>query len=118
MWVMGFCVLYYQTIIFTGIYQRWSTYALKPKSVSDLHFRAKSKKTQSLGKNGCRQKCLDKSLLQNIFRKDLLKITHRNKTQLEKDLKLLEKILNTPEELDNFIIINNNETSGNDRLTK
>ena len=50
MWVMGFCVLYYQTIIFTGIYQRWTTYALKPKSVSDLHFRANTKKTQSLGK--------------------------------------------------------------------
>ena len=93
-------------------------YALKPKSVLETHFRANSKKTQSLGKNGCRQKYLDKSLLQNIFRKDLLKITHRNKTQLEKDLKLLEKILNIPEELDNFKIINNNETSGNDSLTK
>ena len=27
-----------------------------------MHFRANSKKTQSLGKNGCRQKCLDKSM--------------------------------------------------------
>ena len=47
---MGFCVLYYQTIIFTGIYQRWTTYALKPKSVLEMHFLANSKKTQSLEK--------------------------------------------------------------------
>ena len=66
-WVMGFCVLYYQTIIFTGVYQRWTTYALKPKSVSEMHFRANSKKTQSLCKNGCRQKCLDKSLYMQIY---------------------------------------------------
>ena len=45
-----------------GVYQRWTTYALKPESVSEMHFHANSKKTQSLGKNGCRQKCLDKSL--------------------------------------------------------
>ena len=49
---MGFCVLYYQTIIFTGVYQRWAMYALKPKSVLEMHFRANSKKTQSLGTNG------------------------------------------------------------------
>ena len=42
-------------------------YALKPKSVLETHFRANSKKTQSLGKNGCRQKCLDKSLLLDVF---------------------------------------------------
>ena len=59
---MGFCVLYYQTIIFTGLYQLWGTYALKPENVSEMHFHANSKKTQSLGKNGCRQKCLDKSM--------------------------------------------------------
>ena len=41
-------------------------YALKPKSVLEIHFRANSKKTQSLGKNGCRQKCLDKSLEANL----------------------------------------------------
>ena len=63
---MGFCVLYYQNIIFTGIYQQWTMYALKPKSVLEIHFRANSKKTQSLGKNGCRQKCLDKSLEANL----------------------------------------------------
>ena len=40
-WVMGFCVLYYQTIIFMGVYQRWTMYALKPKSVSEMHFCAK-----------------------------------------------------------------------------
>ena len=55
-----------------GIYQRWTTYALKSKSVSEMHFPtiwrskftdvANSKKTQFLGKNGCRQKCLNKSL--------------------------------------------------------
>ena len=61
-WVVGFCVLYYQTIIFTGVYQRWTTYALKPKSVLGMHFRANSKKTPSLGKNDCRLRCLDKSL--------------------------------------------------------
>ena len=57
-----------------GDYQRWTMYALKSKSVSEMHFpviwRSKftdlanrKKTTQSLGKNGCRQKCLDKSLL-------------------------------------------------------
>ena len=33
-----------------GVYQRWTTYALKPESVSEMHFRENSKKTQSLGK--------------------------------------------------------------------
>ena len=52
----------------------------KSKKVSEIHFptisRSKftdlvnSKKTQSLGKNGCRQKCLDKTLV---------KITSSNK---------------------------------------
>ena len=56
-----------------GVYQQWTTYALKSKSVPEMHFPAiwrskftdlaKSKKTQSLGKNGCGQKCLDKSLI-------------------------------------------------------
>ena len=55
-----------------GVYQQWTTYALKSKSVPEMHFTAiwkskftdlaNSKKTQSLGKNGCRQKCLNKSL--------------------------------------------------------
>ena len=45
-----------------GCLQQWTKYALKPKSVSKKHFCGNSKKTQSLGKNGCRQKCLDKSL--------------------------------------------------------
>ena len=54
------------------VYQQWATYALKSKSVPGMHFLviwrskfadlANSKKTQSLGKNGCRKKCLDKSL--------------------------------------------------------
>ena len=54
------------------VYQRWTTYALKSKSlVSEMHFPGiwrstftdfASKKTQSSGKNGCRQKCLEKSL--------------------------------------------------------
>ena len=49
--------------------------AMKSKSVPEMHFPAiwrskftdlaNSKKTQSLGKNGCRQKCLDKSLILN-----------------------------------------------------
>ena len=57
----------------TGVYQQWTMYALKSKSVPEMHFPAiwrskftdlaNSKKTQSFGKNGCRQKCLDKSLL-------------------------------------------------------
>ena len=47
---MRFFVLYYQTLEFTGVYQRWTTYALMPKSVSEMHFRANSKKTQFLGK--------------------------------------------------------------------
>ena len=61
-WVMRFFVLYYQIIEFTGAYQRWTTYALIPKSVTEMHFRENSKRPQSLGKNGCRQNCLHKSL--------------------------------------------------------
>ena len=38
---MGFYVLYYQTIIFTGAYQRWTTYTFKPKSVLDMHLTVK-----------------------------------------------------------------------------
>ena len=55
-----------------GVYQWRTIYALKSKSAWEMHFPAilisifndlvNSKKTQSLGKNGCRQKCLDKSL--------------------------------------------------------
>ena len=55
-----------------GVYQQWAMYALKSKNVPEMHFPviwrskftdlANSKKTQSLEKNGCRQKCLDKSL--------------------------------------------------------
>ena len=55
-----------------GVYQRWTTCALKSKSlVSEMHFPGiwrstftdfASKKTQSSGKNRCRQKSLDKSL--------------------------------------------------------
>ena len=63
-WLDFACTLqYHQTI----------TYALKPKSVSEMHIPmmlgskftdlVNSKKTQSLGKNDCRQMCLDKSLL-------------------------------------------------------
>ena len=59
---MGFCVFYYQTKIFMGVYQQWTTYALKPKSGLEMHFHANNEKTQSFGKNSCRQKCLDKSL--------------------------------------------------------
>ena len=65
-----------------GVYQQWTTYALKSKSVPEMHFPviwrskftdlANSKKTQSLGKNGCRQKCLDKSLTAKFYR---LKVT-------------------------------------------
>ena len=53
------------------VYQWWTTYTLKSKGVSEMHFpgiwRSKvtdfaSKKTQSLGKNDCKQKRLDKSL--------------------------------------------------------
>ena len=32
------------------VYQRWTMYALKRKCVLEMHFRANSKKTQSLGK--------------------------------------------------------------------
>ena len=59
-----------------GVYQQWTTYTLKSKSVSEIHFPAirrskftdlaKSRKTQSSGKNGCRQRCLDKSLTMHI----------------------------------------------------
>ena len=61
-----------------GVYQQWTTYALKSKSVSEKYFltiwRSKftdlvnSKKTQSRGKIGCRQKCLDKSLYIYIYK--------------------------------------------------
>ena len=77
-WVMGFCVLYHQTIIFTGKmvfiidgqHILWSQEVCQ-KSISQLSgdtnlLTSKTvKKTQSLGKNGCRQKCLDKSLHKN-----------------------------------------------------
>ena len=66
-WKMGLCVLYHQTKMFThrenGIYQQWTTYSLKSKSVSKMHFpgiwrskftdlakKKNSKKTQSLRK--------------------------------------------------------------------
>ena len=48
-WVMGFCVLYHQTIIFTWemvfiidgrMLLLLSTYALKSKTVSEMHFPA------------------------------------------------------------------------------
>ena len=74
-WVMRFFILYCQTIEFTGVYQRWTTHALMPKSMSEMHFRTNSKKIQSLGKNSCRQKCLDKRL----------------QIQLLADLQLIEK---------------------------
>ena len=67
-WVMRFFILYCQTIEFTGVYQRWTTYALMPKSMSEMHFRTNSK-------NSCRQKCLDKRL----------------QIQLLADLQLIEK---------------------------
>ena len=60
-----------------GVYQRRTMYALKSKSVLEMHFPAtrrskfadssNSKKTKSLGKNGYRQKCLDKSLNRYIL---------------------------------------------------
>ena len=56
--IMRFCVLYYQTIIFTGVYQRWTVYALKPKSVLEMRFCANSKKTRSLGKKWLQTKVL------------------------------------------------------------
>ena len=46
-----------------GVYQQWTTYALKPKSGLEMHFHANNEKTQSFGKkNSSRQKCLGKSL--------------------------------------------------------
>ena len=56
-----------------GVYHWWTTYSLKLKSVSEMHFPAiwrhkftdlaNSKKNSILEKKaGCRQKCLDKSL--------------------------------------------------------
>ena len=51
------------------VYHWWTTYALKSKSMLEMHFSfdlTNSKKTQSLGENDCRQKCLDKSLLINM----------------------------------------------------
>ena len=68
------CTLqYHQTIIFNSVYQWSRTYALKPKSVLEIHISmiwrfkftdlVNSKKTESLWKNDCRQKYLDKSLL-------------------------------------------------------
>ena len=68
-------------------------YALKSKSMSEMHFpviwRSKftdlagSKKIQSLGKNGCRQKCFNKNLMiacaHWVFctvNKEDIKITH------------------------------------------
>ena len=59
-----------------GVYHWWTTYTLKSRSVSEIHFPAfwrykftdfkNSKKKLNLWeKNGCRQKCLDKSLHKN-----------------------------------------------------
>ena len=72
-WVVGYCVVYHQTIIFRG---KWCLSVMDSVcfevEVSEMYFtmiwRSKftdlisSEKTESLGKNGCRQKCLDKSL--------------------------------------------------------
>ena len=33
-----------------GVYQQWTTYALKPKSGLEMHFHANNEKTQSFGK--------------------------------------------------------------------
>ena len=35
---------------------------LQSERVSEMHFSVNSKETESLGKNGCTQKCFDKSL--------------------------------------------------------
>ena len=79
-WKMGLCVLYHQTKMFThrenDIYQQWTTYSLKSKSVSKMHFPgiwrskftdlAKKKTVKKLNlwekKNSLETKCLDKSL--------------------------------------------------------
>ena len=73
-WQSFACTLqYHQTIIFNSVYQWSRIYALKSKSVLEMHipmiWRFKftdlvnSKKTESLWKNDCRQKYLDKNLL-------------------------------------------------------
>ena len=79
-WVIGFCVLYHQTIIFLGeMFVSDKQCDLKSTSVSEIHFpmiwgskfqkfspwcptdSSKYKETQSLEKkHGCREKCLDK----------------------------------------------------------
>ena len=84
-WVMGFCVLYHQTIIFIGgnsVYQRWAICPLTSKSVSEMHFPgiwrpkfqnfppwcppwthltrywlSKQYRNSIFEKNSCRQKC-------------------------------------------------------------
>ena len=88
--VMGFCVLYHQTIIFIGgiVFISDGQYALWSQKVCQCIFQGpgdpifkifplgayhggtlqdtdltNSTETQSLRKHGCRQKCLDKSLL-------------------------------------------------------
>ena len=75
-WVMWFCVFYHQTIIFTGkmvfisngqgmLWSQkvcWKCIFLRSGDPNLLTWEA-VEKTQSLGKNGFRQKCLDKSLI-------------------------------------------------------
>ena len=69
-WVMGFCVLYHQTIIFMGKMvfisdgqpMLWTQKTCR-KCIFQRSGDPNSRKSQSLGKNGCRQKCLDKSLI-------------------------------------------------------
>ena len=62
---MRFCVLYHQTmgVCFTGVYQQWATYALKPESVSEMHFHANSKKLNlwekpAVDKSACIKVCV------------------------------------------------------------
>ena len=69
-----------------GAHQQQTTNVLKSKSVLEMYFSAiwgpkfidlankTVKKTQSLGKNSCRQKCLDKGLcMHTLVRKESMK---------------------------------------------
>ena len=87
-----------------GLYQQQTTNALKSKSVSEMHFSAiwgpkftdlankTVKKTQSLGKNSCRQKCLDKGLcMHTLLQKRIYENTaFKDMTGCQRDISALQ----------------------------
>ena len=93
------------------VHQQWTMYLLKSKSVSKMYspmiWRSKftdlvnREKTQSLGKSGCRQKCLEKSLVENgldrIQNWAILQVSkvYKNDTKLDVSIAEKERVLHS-----------------------